>query len=86
MAALVNNVVTLEVYKSENNLPEKLDVFTSKSGKNYCVVDGNAVMLTADAKPGVPLFVVSMVDKDSGETWDFITATEPQAKTVAFSI
>lgn len=77
--ALVNSVVTLVDFKKQLKIA-KLDVFTSKAGNRYCVVDGNAVMLADGTNTKKPMFVISMVDKTTDEVWMFISNTKPEAR------
>jgi len=81
----VTNVVTLGQFKTTNNLTS-LDVVLSKSQKRYVVVNGTVIMMAPDTDTKTPMFVVSMLDKDTGETWQFITSTEPKALNVIETI
>lgn len=81
----VTGVQTLPEFKSSNNV-EKLQVVLSKSNKHYVVVSGVVIMIAPDTNMDAPMWVVSMVDESTGETWSFITSQEPKALNVVREI
>lgn len=83
--AQVTKVQALVDYKKALGV-SSLDLIQSKAGGLYVVANGQAVMLAPNTDVSKEMFVVSMLDRDTGETWDFITSTKPKPLNVVGQI
>lgn len=69
----ITGYMKLEDYKILVGL-EKLDVYISKSGKKYTLVNQEPIMLTPDIDTTSEMWIIFMSDSETCEKWKFITS------------